>query len=74
MVENQLVATDVLGASAMLQHHATCHYVITLRYAFLQRYTEVGYSPLCMYYKLLLASYSLTKQRIIMIETSITYS
>ena len=37
-------------ASAMLQRHAPCRYVITLRYAFLQRYMEVGYSPLYNYY------------------------
>ena len=32
------VATNILGASTMLQRHALCCYVITLRYAFLQRY------------------------------------
>ncbi len=30
----------------MLQRHTPCRYVITLRYAFLQRYMEAGYFPL----------------------------
>ena len=33
----------------MLRRHTPCRYVITLRYTFLQRYMEVGYSPLYIY-------------------------
>ena len=43
-----VVATSILGASAMLRH-APCPYVITLCYVFLQRYMGVGYSPLSLY-------------------------
>ena len=49
-VRQLVVATDILGASTLLRRHAPCRYVITLRYAFLQRYMEVGYSPLYIYY------------------------
>ena len=37
-----IVATDILGASTMLQRHSPCCYIITLRYVFLQRYMEVS--------------------------------
>ena len=30
----------------MLQRHTPCRYIIILHYTFLQRYMEVGYSPL----------------------------
>ena len=35
------VATSILGASTMLLCHVPCRYIITLRYAFLQRYMGV---------------------------------
>ena len=49
-VHQPAVATSILGVSTMLQHHIPCHYVITLCYVFLQRYMEVGYSLLYLYY------------------------
>ena len=35
----------------MLQRRTHCYYIITLRYAFLQRYMKVGHSPLLYIHK-----------------------
>ena len=48
-VRQLAVATSILGASTMLQCHVPYRYVITLCYAFLQRYMGVGHSPLSIY-------------------------
>lgn len=44
------ILTTLRQVLTTLQRHVPCRYIITLHYAFLQGYMEVGYSPLYMHY------------------------